>query len=1041
MHYADIDLLLSQLYKLKSNNNTILLVEHNQKVLSHCDYIIELGQGGGDKGGKILFEGYRQSYKHNYYSCTQEIEQLNNFNDNLKFITLKNINIHNVINQTINIPAHKFTSIVGVSGSGKSSAMKYFIQKLELFIAGSKDNSLTVDAPISSIKILSQEQNVQSSRSFVGTFLGVMDEIRDVFSETQYSKKNKLTKSYFSLNNPIGICKLCGGGGFVIDEYANEELCPECEGHRFNDLTLGACYKNFNISEILSMNLISLNEILNEQKKISDTLTACIDIGIGYLSLDRPITTLSKGEFQRLRLAKEIINDKSLNCIYILDEPSKGLSDKDINLLINSIKKLTNKHNTVIAIEHNIHIISKSDYLIEFGPKSSSDGGKVIFEGNLNELLKLDTPTAKIFTQRSWDKNIYETNIAASTEKNKFELEYMDTKFTFPYNDKSLIIGYMASSKTLISKGVIFGNAFKQYASITNPQGKYLTRDVFSVEVPTKKFPLARLINVTDVFYKFQERIAESLDIEEKIADLFYTYSKFNKSNIKRSAFAYSKNSSKCKACKGDGELKTFDFEKLFNDANHKKAIYNLLYKRERLSKISKLLSDTYSITIDKDFDLMTEDEKILFLYGNKKLEVYDDDWGKSFFWSGCNEILKTSLNYLDEKTKVQVKSTFGLVKCKYCNGDGVNKEILEAKLDTFNFKDFMMMPISKLLPVVIGIYKKYLLHEDKFISTLKDMHTLGLGNLSLQSKTRFCSISEKTILQYILYKNHPIYNSLILWDDFSAGKTKKDIELLTSDFDSLKAKGETILLFDAHKNLKGNFKSVVTLGTAKEKYLFYHNSIADYNCIFESLNFLIDENIVHDRLNIDLSARSTFGTIFELNSIIKNIFKKNWPKTSFSSSDKALICKACEGLRYYEINSGNFGYVKKICPDCNGTGFTNIVTSKKILNQNFPDLLNSSLENVNIWLNENSSNNNFDFLDDAIRLKLNNIGLNQSLKEMSYNECSLIQLLKLIYLSSLNKIYIRNFFIDIDTAEKNYIYSILDDICKKTQKQLFIFV
>lgn len=319
-------------------------------------------------------------------------------------ITLKNISVNNLKNVSISIPMHSFVTVAGVSGSGKSSAINIALYNAirKYLDRESIDRNLIIDDEVTNIIKLDQNASVLTSRSTVATLLGIMDNIREMFSKLDDAVAKGLDYKTFSKNSEIGSCSYCKGVGYLKNEDDFEEECFMCLGTGYSEEILSVRYKNYNISELLSLTIDELVSIL-EDENIKKIIGACKDIGLGYLALNRKSPTLSKGEYQRIRIATEISKNANENSIFILDEPSKGLHVTDAMCIVDSIRKLVGSGHTVIAIEHNLNVIMQSDYILEFGPFAGKNGGELIFSGTPKELESANTLTAKALKEEILD--------------------------------------------------------------------------------------------------------------------------------------------------------------------------------------------------------------------------------------------------------------------------------------------------------------------------------------------------------------------------------------------------------------------------------------------------------------------------------------------------------------------------------------------------------------------------------------------------------------------------------------------------------------
>ena len=410
LHQRDNKKLINTLKKLKELGNTVIVVEHDEETMMEADYIIDIGEGAGRLGGNVIFKGTpkeilkdKKSLTGKYLSGKLKIDiPKKRRKGNGKYIELKEVKHNNLKNINVKFPLGTFTAITGVSGSGKSSLISDVLYKA----VNSKINK-TSERPgrykeIKGIENIDKVINIDQSpigrtpRSNPATYIGAFDGIRDIFSETQEAKIRGYNKSRFSFNVPGGRCESCKGDGvkkismyFMPDRFVT---CEICGGTKYNRETLEVKYKGKNISDILNMTADEALEFFENKKAYRSSLynkiKLLVDVGLGYIKLGQNSKTLSGGEAQRIKLAKELSKISTGKTLYILDEPTTGLHIDDVKKLIKILDKLVEAGNTVIVIEHNLDLIKSADYIIDLGPEGGDAGGEIIAKGTPEEISK-----------------------------------------------------------------------------------------------------------------------------------------------------------------------------------------------------------------------------------------------------------------------------------------------------------------------------------------------------------------------------------------------------------------------------------------------------------------------------------------------------------------------------------------------------------------------------------------------------------------------------------------------------------------------------
>jgi len=407
LHPRDNSRLLATLKELRDLGNTVLVVEHDEETIHAADWVIDLGPGAGEHGGKVIAEGpvekileTPESLTGAYLSKRLKVPMPpQRRRGNGKHLTIIGARANNLKNLTVEIPLGKLVCITGVSGSGKSTLLVdilYNALARELHGAHTQPGDYDRIEGLEHIdKVINIDQSPigRTPRSNPGTYTGVFDEIRALFAEMPESKMRGYKSGRFSFNVHGGRCEACQGQGqlriemqFLPDIYVP---CDVCHGARFNRETLQVRFKGKNIAEVLDTTVEEGLELFSAFPSIVNKLRTLMDVGLGYVRIGQPAPTLSGGEAQRVKLARELSRRATGKTLYVLDEPSVGLHAADVHKLIEVLQRLVDAGNSVLIIEHNLDIIKVADYLIDLGPEGGDRGGELIASGTPEEVCQV----------------------------------------------------------------------------------------------------------------------------------------------------------------------------------------------------------------------------------------------------------------------------------------------------------------------------------------------------------------------------------------------------------------------------------------------------------------------------------------------------------------------------------------------------------------------------------------------------------------------------------------------------------------------------
>ncbi|TFG11429.1 excinuclease ABC subunit UvrA [Candidatus Thorarchaeota archaeon] len=407
LHPRDLNRLLDTFRELRSLGNTVLVIEHDRDTIYSADHIIDLGPQAGRYGGEVVAEGPPEEVLNNPKSLTARYlagaEQIpipkNRRNGNGKEITIKGARQHNLKNIDVSFPLGRFICVTGVSGSGKSTLIHETLYKALAKILNDASarpgahEDITGYDNIDRLVLVDQSPIGRTPRSNPATYTKTFGYIRRLFAKMPEAKARGYEKGRFSFNTREGRCSKCKGSGVIqVEMHFMSDVfmtCDVCEGQRYDRETLEVEYKGKNINDVLSMTIDEALEFFYDIPKIKDKLQTLVDVGLGYLQLGQPATTLSGGEAQRMKLASELSRRSTGNTLYLLDEPTTGLSASDVHVLLRVLKRLTDAGNTIVMIEHNLEVIKTADWIIDLGPEGGDGGGEVISTGTPEEICEV----------------------------------------------------------------------------------------------------------------------------------------------------------------------------------------------------------------------------------------------------------------------------------------------------------------------------------------------------------------------------------------------------------------------------------------------------------------------------------------------------------------------------------------------------------------------------------------------------------------------------------------------------------------------------
>ncbi|AAP05418.1 excinuclease ABC subunit UvrA [Chlamydia caviae] len=541
LHPRDTHKLIQVIQKLRDQGNTILLVEHDEQMISFADRIIDIGPGAGIFGGEVLFNGTPADFLKTCDSLTASYLRHELTIDipvrrpkTKARLTLSHATINNLKDITISLPLERITAVTGVSGSGKSSLINdTLVPAMERVIQGDKDSHLCIEeGTIERVVHITRDLPGRSQRSISLTYIKAFDDLRELFSQQPKSKRLGLTKGHFSFNLSLGACTECQGIGSITLDNHTPIPCPLCHGKRFQPQILEVRYQGKNIADILAMTAYEAEKFFMSTPHIHEKIHALCSLGLDHLPLGRPLSSLSGGEIQRLKLTYELLAPSKKPTLYILDEPTTGLHTHDIHALIHVLQSLTQQGHTVVVIEHNMHIVKIADYVIELGPEGGNLGGYLLASCTPEELISLNTPTAKAL-QPYFKKTKALPKLAEKSQnrhllkdisiQNAYHHNLKHIDITLPRNALTAISGPSASGKHSLVFDILYAAGNIAYAELF----PYYVRQALIKQTPLPQVESVRglspvvAIKKTGIRKNSRYSLASSLDITNGLEKLF----------------------------------------------------------------------------------------------------------------------------------------------------------------------------------------------------------------------------------------------------------------------------------------------------------------------------------------------------------------------------------------------------------------------------------------------------------------------------------------------------------------------------------------
>lgn len=934
LHPRDVAALIESMYLLVEKGNTVVVVEHNEQVIKAAQYIIELGPNAGDNGGELVFSG----------TLEQLLKRDTNTSKALKFLTKPdNKEVENesfktfdvAIEQANNIDNQKFTfafgklnAIIGVSGAGKSTLVNFGLLR-----CGQFKRVVHVD----------QQSIGRTSRSNPATYTGLFDQLRKLFAQTPDAKKAGFSTSYFSFNSKQGQCPACSGSGVVVTGmHIFEDLeqpCPVCHGTRFKGEVLSVEYKGKNIHQVLQMSVDEARYFFVDEASVLPYLNALWLLGLGYLKLGQPSTTLSGGEAQRIKLASELYANPKQKTLYILDEPTSGLHPVDISKLVSALSGFTEKGHTVVVVEHDVQVILNSDWIVDVGPEGGINGGKCLFCGPLHNFLTKhqSVTTNEILNNRQYQRkltNVVEPSICL---KGIHTHNLKNININIKAGETVAFTGMSGSGKTSLLMHTLHAEGQRLFTENLTSFRRLQLKLQHAADVDEVQSMMPTVAVEADVLHP---DIRSTLASVSGIYDLLrLIYSRFadNKGDGELTAadFSLANEYAVCPACEGIGYQKMCKAETLIVNPDQpllKGALINHKTVDYYTSEQNKFLSLLLAMAKEKEIDMeltwneLTNDRQSWVMFGTGEKQ-YNAVWefkrknnvGKHVF----TDIWKGLCRYVEEEYTTHYPSARGKSAqellsdslCPVCNGNRLNPEMLIYTFAGRNIAQMQDLTVKGLLGLLqVSQFQKISEALLKQLSAkLIFLNDAGLSNILLNRPAQWLSTGELKWVRLSSILASDLSGLCIILDEPSAGLDSKARKHLVKILDAVKQRGNTILFSDYRPELIFSADRVIELGPK--------SGINGGNIICDVLPAAIKQSnapVASEILNLKQLITADFGT-----PVGRNILDFIKSTQVYSSSVNRIIGS---------MGIGKSKLLKDIERDCIGVSdYELIVTNKKL--------------------------------------------------------------------------------------------------------------
>ncbi len=861
LHPADHVYLMSLLRRLVNQGNTVLLPEHEQAAIRQADYIIDVGPAAGRDGGELLFSGSLQSFlrddRMKIRSATWNALNDNpgfpekDQNENKSHFYLKKAQANNLKSIDVSFRKGALNVLTGLSGSGKNSLVHAeLIPLLEKQLGGEKPERLQGAESFTRLIQVSRKPIGRSPRSNPATYTGLSDALRDIFARQDLAKAAGLKKSAFSFNTKGGRCETCQGAGRIqvgMHFLGNVDvICPECGGKRFKSGVLDITFKGKNMAEVYDMSVQEASEFFSGNKKIMPYLNSLLSVGLGYLSLGQPSTTLSGGEAQRIKLASHLRAKSKGENLYVLNQPGNGLHSADIRQLLQALRSIANAGHTVICLAQSADFLRAADHLIELGPGRGKEGGRLIFQGHPSALKR--HPESLSYKSLTSGFEMQATARPVTVGKNislkkvhTHNLKNIDVDI--PKGKLTVLTGISGSGKSSLAMDSLAAEATSRFTEGMSAYARSFLQQAATAQMDAMEgLPPVRALGARNSMASLRSTVGTLTGLYDYYRLLYSRIAQLRGCEYTARHFSFNHQLGACPACDGLGvELKVnpralISHPELPVTAGAMKGSAAGRYFGNpdgQFVAVMKAAAAEAGLDLDKPWQELSDKACKLVLYGSGESE-YELDWHfKTKTRSGVQHLTETWPGFAwyieDEyrrkhknKTSAKLRALLHEVPCSTCGGARLRNELLQMKLLDASIADLSDMTAEK----APGFFEKALRSDlpkgekailEEIYPRVRDlmqvMQELGTGYLSMNRGSGSLSGGEMQRVRLAGSFASPLYGMCYVLDEPSQALHEADIPALLKVLKRAVKRGNTLLLTEHNRQVMEAADHIIELG------------------------------------------------------------------------------------------------------------------------------------------------------------------------------------------------------------------------------------